>query len=85
MSAYLGTSGQDSHSVNADPQFNNPSSNDFTLMPSSPAIGAGVNLGSQYQFDLLPGSSWPNAVQTGSQSSSGAWDIGAYVSSAGSK
>lgn len=81
ISAYLGTSGEDSHSVNANPQFNNPSSNDFSLMPSSPAIGSGVNLGSQFQLNLLPGSSWPDAVQTANQSSSGAWNIGAYVSS----
>lgn len=79
MANYLAASGQDAQSINADPQFNNPSSDDFTLNHASPAIGAGLNLGPPWQFDLQPGSVWPNAVTTASQSASGGWDIGAYV------
>jgi parallel beta-helix repeat protein len=76
---YEAASGQDSQSLNANPQFTNPSANNFTLTSTSPAIGAGINLGSDYQFDLKPGSVWPNNVSTASQNSNGAWDIGAYV------
>jgi hypothetical protein len=79
MSGYLSASGQDSHSINADPQFTNPSANDFSLTSSSPAVGAGINLGTTYQFDLAPGSTWPWNVKTANQNSNGAWDIGAYV------
>ncbi len=42
--------GNDTHSLNIDPTFTNPVKNDFTLLDGSPAIGAGVNLGSPYNF-----------------------------------
>ena len=80
MVNYLAASGQDAHSVNADPLFTSPSTNNFSLTSNSPAIGAGVNLGSTYQLDLAPGSVWPFKVSTAIQSTNGAWDIGAYVS-----
>jgi parallel beta-helix repeat protein len=76
---YLAASRQDAHSIDADPLFTNPSTNDFSLRSNSPAIGAGVNLGSTYQFDLAPGSVWPANVSTATQSANGGWDIGAYV------
>ncbi|HEX5234672.1 MAG TPA: choice-of-anchor D domain-containing protein [Silvibacterium sp.] len=79
FSGYLAASGEDSHSINADPQFTNPSANDFSLTSTSPAIGAGLNLGATYQLDLAPGSTWPDNVNTANQNSNGAWDIGAYV------
>jgi parallel beta-helix repeat protein len=79
MTNYLAASGQDAQSIYADPQFTNPSANDFSLTSNSPAIGAGVNLGTAYHFDLAPGSIWPYNVSTASQNANGAWDIGAYV------
>jgi Concanavalin A-like lectin/glucanases superfamily len=79
MANYLAASGQDAHSVNADPLFTSPSTNDFSLTSNSPAIGAGVYLGPTYQLDLAPGSVWPFNVSTANQSTNGAWDIGAYV------
>lgn len=81
LANYQSASGQDGNSINADPQFTNPSSNNFTLGSSSPAIGAGVNLGPTFQFDLAPGSTWPGNVSTANQNSNGNWDIGAYVHS----
>lgn len=77
---YLGASRQDAHSVFADPLFASPSTNDFSLSSNSPAISAGANLGYAYQLDLAPGSVWPFTVKTANQTTSGAWDIGAYVS-----
>ena len=44
------------------PQFVNASAAQFWLRPTSPAINAGINLGSPYNIGLLPGSSWPNSV-----------------------
>lgn len=80
MANYLAASGQDAHSVNADPLFTSPSTNNFSLTSNSPAIRAGVNLGSTYKLDLAPGSVWPFNVSTADQSADGSWDIGAYVS-----
>lgn len=77
---YLAASRQDAHSVFADPLFTSPSKGDFSLTLNSPAISAGVNLDSTYQFDLAPGSVWPLNVRTANQSTNGAWDMGAYVS-----
>lgn len=77
---YLAASGQDAHSVLADPLLAGPSTNDFSLLPNSPAISSGANLGSAYQLDLAPGSVWPFNVKTANQTTNGAWDIGAYVS-----
>ncbi|HEX5235100.1 MAG TPA: choice-of-anchor D domain-containing protein [Silvibacterium sp.] len=79
MANYLAASRQDAHSVNANPLFTSPSTNDFSLTSNSPAIGSGINLGSAYHLDLAPGSAWPFTVKTASQSTNGAWDIGAYV------
>ena len=36
---YLSLSGQDANSITADPQFTNPSNNDFSLQGASPARG----------------------------------------------
>ncbi len=56
--------------IGENPLFNNISNFDFSLQHGSPAIGAGVNLGSPYNIDLL-GNPRP-------QNSS--WDIGCYQS-----
>jgi hypothetical protein len=70
---------QDGHSIDADPKFTHARS-DFTLLPGSPAVGAGSNLGSIYQSDLLPGSLWPGNVSTGNQNRFGpGWEMGAYL------
>ncbi len=67
-----------SHSVEADPLLTNPSIGVFTLQPGSPAIGAGTNMGSSYDSDMLPGSTWPNGVVIGTQGSR--WNVGVYLS-----
>src|SRR5260221_8070394 len=65
-----------------DPRFTNFDNNDFTLAPNSPARGAGDNsLSSEYNQGIAPGSSWPNPTLV---TRTGAWDVGAFVSNAGS-
>jgi hypothetical protein len=71
---------QDSHSLNSDPKLTNAGSRNFTLLAGSPAIDAGTNLGSTYQFALNPPSSWPSGVVLFNQNNAGSgWEIGAYV------
>jgi hypothetical protein len=70
-------SGGCSHSVQTDPNFNNPSGNDFTLQSTSPAIDAGTNLGAPYNMGLDPRSSFP--WSTLDQGIYGSWEIGAFV------
>ena len=53
--------------------------NDFTLQDSSPAINAGVDLGSPYNLGLNPTSTWPSSVSTLDQDSYGLWEIGGFV------
>jgi hypothetical protein len=77
-------SSQDSHSFSADPNLTNASSlsstGNFALLAVSPAINAGVNLGSTYQMGLSPASSWPGGVSLINQNSAGSgWEIGGYV------
>ncbi len=66
-----------SHSVQADPQFVNVAASQFWLASSSPAIGAGTNLGSPNNIGLMPGSAWPTGVTTGPTNTPP--DIGAFV------
>jgi len=69
-----------SHSVQADPQFVNAAASQFWLASGSPAIDAGLNLGSPYNIALMPGSTWPNSVVTGDQNANGSgWEIGVFV------
>jgi hypothetical protein len=75
----------DANSLYANPLFTNGSGSyslpsDLALQSSSPAIDAGVNLGSSYQLGLAPGSTWPSSVSTLNQNTNGlGWDIGAFV------
>jgi hypothetical protein len=72
--------GSATHSLTSDPTFTNAAAGDFTLTGLSPAVDSGLNLGSAYQNALLPTSSWPRSVATGSQNRYGtAWEIGAFV------
>jgi hypothetical protein len=74
--------GQDAHSLSVDPQFvsSNPSGpNDFKLRPTSPLIGAGINLGTAYEYGLdTQSADFPYATFNQNLSSLG-WDIGAFV------
>lgn len=69
-----------SHSIQTAPTFADVAGRNFTLASNSSAIDAGVNLGSTYQMDLSPTSSWASSVSTLNQNSYGAgWEIGAFV------
>jgi hypothetical protein len=71
---------QDAHSLNVDPKLTNGTGSNFTLLVGSPAIDAGNNLGSTYQFALSPSSSWPGGVSLLNQNSFGTgWEMGAFV------
>jgi hypothetical protein len=73
-------SGNDAHSIQSDPLLMRPSGGVLTLQSGSPAIGAGTNLGSTYQFALSPSSVWPSDVVTANQNSfASGWEIGAFV------
>ena len=73
-------SGQDLHSLNSDPKLTSGSTGNFTLLGGSPAIDAGVNLGSTVQMELSPAATWPSGVSLLNQNSYGsAWEIGGYV------
>ncbi len=67
-----------SHSVQSDPLFLNASIGNFTLQASSPAIGAGVNLGSTYEMALNPNTSFPYGTVNQNSYGSG-WEIGAFA------
>jgi hypothetical protein len=62
------------------PMFTNLNNNDFSLQPSSPALGIGVNLSSAYIKTPMKGAQWPNPT-LGSRASTGAWDLGALLNS----
>jgi hypothetical protein len=80
LAAWQAASGNDVHSIQSDPLLVNPRGGSFTLQANSPAINAGVNLGSSYQFALSPVSVWPSSVATANQNNFGsAWEIGAFV------
>jgi hypothetical protein len=73
-------SAQDAHSLNADSKLTNGAGRNFTLLVGSPAIDAGNNLGSTYQFALSPSSSWPSGVSLLNQNSFGTgWEMGAFA------
>jgi parallel beta-helix repeat protein len=70
----------DQNSLLADPklQSNTPdTSADFTLSPTSMAVGRGADLGTQNNLALSPSLSWP-AQMTLLTQEAGRWDIGAF-------
>ncbi|MCB1570799.1 MAG: right-handed parallel beta-helix repeat-containing protein, partial [Xanthomonadales bacterium] len=46
LPGYVGGSGQDAGAVSANPQFVDTATPDLRVLPASPAVGAGLNLGS---------------------------------------
>ena len=77
-------SSQDAHSINSNPTLVGAaplsSSGNYTLVPGSPAIDSGVNLGSTYQNALAPSSTWPSGISFVNQNTAGTgWEIGAYA------
>jgi hypothetical protein len=83
LAGWQTNSGQDAHSFSADPNLANESpltsGGNYSLLAVSPAIHAGVNLGSTYQMGLSPLATWPSGVSPLNQNSGSAWEIGAYV------
>jgi hypothetical protein len=77
LAAYSAATGQDTHSIFADPKFTDPATSNFTLQASSPAINAGANLGDTYKLGLDPRSSFPWATLDQTAYGSG-WEIGAF-------
>jgi hypothetical protein len=73
-------SSQDAHSITSNPLLANGPGANFSLLAGSPAIDAGVNLGSTYQMELGPSTAWPSGVSLLNENNYGAgWEIGAYV------
>jgi len=84
LAGWQTNSAQDAHSFSSDPTFTSAASitsgGNYAPLAISPAIGAGANLGSTYQMDLSPSSSWPAGVSLLNQNSAvSGWEIGAYV------
>jgi len=78
FSQWRATTGLDRDSVIADPQFSVSSPGrpaDFVLAPTSPALGRGLDLGSDNHL-ALSSSVWPNQIVLVAQQP-GRWDIGA--------
>jgi hypothetical protein len=69
-----------SNNLYSNPLFVSTSTNNFALTSSSPAIDAGLNLGTTYDMGLDPASTWPSNIILDNQNSNGkGWEIGAYV------
>ncbi|HWZ57247.1 MAG TPA: right-handed parallel beta-helix repeat-containing protein, partial [Verrucomicrobiae bacterium] len=84
FSGWQTNASQDAHSFSADPALTNASSlsttGNYAVLANSPAVDAGVNLGSAYQMALTPSATWPSGVSLINQNSVGSgWEIGAYV------
>lgn len=69
-----------SHSAESDPLLEDPAAGRLWLQSGSPAIDAGTNLGTAYEYGLDPSSTWPSGVVLDNQTNHGSgWEIGAYV------
>jgi len=81
LAAWRSASGEDANSpAMANPLFSSAESGDFTLLPGSPAIDVGDNLGATYDDGLDPDTTWPDGIVLLDQDLFGTgWDIGAYV------
>ena len=77
LAQWQSATGQDAHSISANPQFANAPAAQFWLTSGSPGIGAGLNLGSPYNIGLMPGSTWPTLVTT--RPTNTPPEIGAFV------
>ena len=81
LASYQSASGQDAHSLYTDPMLNTPTyhiigrpTSAFTLLPGSPAIGAGANVCSGISGCLMGTQDfWGNSLPTGSGYNIGAW------------
>jgi parallel beta-helix repeat protein len=79
LAAWQAASGQ-TNNLNSNPLFISTSTDNFALQSSSPAIDAGLNLGSTYEYGLDPASTWPSSVILDNQNNYGSgWEMGAYV------
>lgn len=79
-STFTGSGG----SCNLDPHFTNYTGNDFSLRSTSPLLTAGDGtIGNEYNQGISPGATWPNPFLS-TRSSTGTWEVGAYVFAAGS-
>ena len=67
---------QDCNSVVSDPLLKDEATNKYWPTKDSPCLGVGVNLGSSYNLQLKPSSSWPTGVRTMPQPDD--WNMGAY-------
>jgi hypothetical protein len=84
FSNWQANSSQDAHSLNSNPSLVSAASislgGNYAPLAISPAINAGVNLGSTVQMELSPVSTWPSGVSLLNQNAAGSgWEIGAYV------
>jgi hypothetical protein len=66
------------HDINSDPLFVDAATNNFRLKSGSPAIDAGLNLGSTFQLAIDPSTSQPYGTANQNSFGSG-WEIGAFV------
>ena len=82
LASYQSATGEDAHSMYTDPMLNTPTyhspgrpTSEFTLMPGSPAIGAGANVCSGIGGTCSMGTQdfWGNPLPAGSGYSIGAW------------
>lgn len=82
LADWKANSGQDANSLNSDPLFVTVGT-DYSLQAASPCIGAGTDLGEDYDSGINPNSTWPDNVSTLARTAP--WEIGAYVSTSSSR